>query len=164
MNTLNHWRTRRLMGLGVAVATAALCLVLTWTLLDLRAAVAAPVATLNVDNSDPLCNDLTGAPYCTIQAAVDDAVDSDTIAVAAGTYTENVEVASKSIRVSGAGLTQTIVNGNDAGRVFFAHDGDSIFEDLTIKNGHAPGNEPFGGGIWVTNGAFTIRRVRVLKN
>ena len=49
-------------------------------------------ATLNVDQNDGGCNDVTGTPYCTIGAASDDAVDLDEVVVAPGTYVENVIV------------------------------------------------------------------------
>ena len=48
--------------------------------------------TLKVDNGDPNCSDVTGNPYCTIQAAVDDASSGDTIKVDDGTYNENVTI------------------------------------------------------------------------
>jgi hypothetical protein len=49
-------------------------------------------ATLNVDTNDPTCNDTTGGPYCTIQAAIDAASATDTVDVAAGTYAEYLEI------------------------------------------------------------------------
>jgi len=157
-------RTNRYASLLLVMAAAVLALALTLTFLGSGNAVAAPADTLNVDGNDPLCNDLVGTPYCTIGAATDDAVDGDEVVVAAGVYTENVEIAGKSISVTGAGYTQTIVNGDDADRVFFIHDGNVALEDLAIINGHAPGGEPWGGGVWFTNGTFTMTRVAVMDN
>jgi len=68
----------------------------------------AGAATLNVPVS-----------YLTIQAAVDAALDGDTINVSAGTYNENVDI-TKSVNLVGAGMASTIVhaaNSND--HVFF---------------------------------------------
>ncbi|MBS3789126.1 right-handed parallel beta-helix repeat-containing protein, partial [Candidatus Bipolaricaulota bacterium] len=54
-------------------------------------------ATLVVDGSDPDCDDSTGTPYCSIQAAVDYASSGDTIEIYNSfdnsyVYKENVEV------------------------------------------------------------------------
>jgi hypothetical protein len=49
-------------------------------------------ASLNVDQGDPSCSDVTGMPYCTIGAAVTDANASDTINVFPGTYAEQVHL------------------------------------------------------------------------
>ena len=51
----------------------------------------ARAATLEVNNSIP-CSNTTGAPYCTIGAAVGQAVAGDIISVATGTYTEQVTI------------------------------------------------------------------------
>ncbi len=49
-------------------------------------------ASLNVDQGDPACSDVTGTPYCTIGAAVTDANAGDTINVFPGTYAEQVDL------------------------------------------------------------------------
>ena len=54
--------------------------------LALAPAAPAPAVTLFVDQGDPQCSDVTGTPYCTINAAVFDAEDDDRVEVAAGTY------------------------------------------------------------------------------
>ena len=47
--------------------------------------------------------------YATIQAAVDAAVNGDTILIAAGTYREQVSISGKDISLQGAGIGQTII-------------------------------------------------------
>jgi nitrous oxidase accessory protein NosD len=66
----------------------------------LAAAPEAHAATLNVDKTNPACSDVTGTPYCTIQAAVNAAGPGDTVNVVAGTYVEVVNV-NKSIVLKG---------------------------------------------------------------
>ncbi|MCH7703049.1 MAG: hypothetical protein IID37_15305, partial [Planctomycetes bacterium] len=53
--------------------------------------------TLNVDGNDPGCDDGAGTPYCTIQAAIVAAVDTDEIVVAEGEYFENINLLGKAI-------------------------------------------------------------------
>jgi hypothetical protein len=45
-------------------------------------------STLSVDNNNPACNDTTGNPFCTIQAAIDSAIAGDMIYVYPGDYNE----------------------------------------------------------------------------
>ena len=52
--------------------------------------------------------------YATIQAAVDAAVNGDTILIAAGTYREQVTVDGKDLTIHGAGEGQTIIESPDA--------------------------------------------------
>ena len=128
-------------------------------------------AAIGSDDSD--CSDPTD-PCATIGYGVDQANDGDYVLISADTYTENIEYDSKSLTLRGgyaisgstwlSGSGETVVDGDNADRVFFVHSNDSIFEDLTIFNGHAPDMEPWGGGIWVTNGYFMMRRVTVYSN
>jgi parallel beta-helix repeat protein len=72
-------------------------------------------AMLNVDGADPSCSDVTGDPYCTIQQAIDDASDGDTIAVAADVYDESlllpgVSTGINSLTLIGAGADTTIIS------------------------------------------------------
>lgn len=56
------------------------------------------------------CNINVPAQYATIQAAINAADSGDTVCVGAGTYNENV-IINKSIRLSGGGANQSIING-----------------------------------------------------
>src|SRR3989344_8453174 len=60
-------------------------------------------AVKNVDNA-VACSDVTGTPYCTIQAAVNAAaVSGDVINVSAGTYDEQVVIDGKNLTLQGVG-------------------------------------------------------------
>jgi hypothetical protein len=67
-------------------------------------------ATLTVDVNDVTCNDTTGTPYCTIQAAIDDAAPGDIITIAAGTYVEDIMIDKANLTLIGAN------DGNDPNR------------------------------------------------
>ncbi len=61
----------------------------------------------------------SGCDYTSIQAAVNVASDGDTISVAAGTYTENVDV-TKSVNIVGAGADVTTVQAaSSSGTIFY---------------------------------------------
>ena len=56
------------------------------------------------------CNINVPLQYATIQAGIDAANPSDTVCVGPGTYNENV-IINKSIRLSGSGANQSLING-----------------------------------------------------
>jgi parallel beta-helix repeat protein len=67
-----------------------------------------------------------GGDYITIQAAIDNAIDGDTIYVWEGIYFENV-IVNKRVSIIGNGTDKTYVNGSRVGDVFFIDtDGVSI--------------------------------------
>ena len=53
----------------------------------------------------------------TIQGAIDGASNGDTVQVAAGTYTENINFNGKNISVIGAGQDLSIIDGGGSGSV-----------------------------------------------
>ena len=65
--------------------------------------VGATNATLYVDNTNVACDDTTGAPYCTIQAAINVTNSGDTIEVADSTYTitSKISVNEENITITG---------------------------------------------------------------
>jgi hypothetical protein len=113
-------------------------------------------------------NDIHVCATCahhTIQSAVNDAaVSADTIDIAAGSYSENVTVAGKQLKLLGAaggasGITRVSAVGR--GPVFtlgsgVAGDVNRLIEirNLTISNGNHTGGTGVGGGIQVRAGAY----------
>jgi len=94
-----------------------------------------------VDTNNDLAVGATGADFTTIQAAINAATVDDTISVAAGTYTENVNV-NKSVTLAGASSATVTVNAENAGLSVFNVTADSV--DIsgftvsgTITDGHA---------------------------
>jgi len=117
----------------------------------LAGAALAPPTTWYVDNTGA-CDDVTldssVTPYCTIQAAVDDALSGDTIDIGPGTYTAAWPVAvvyigqsaTKHLTLQGAGQGTTILDGQD-GRIGIRVESAStvLVSNLTVHAATAPG-------------------------
>ena len=83
------------------------------------AAAAAQAATLVVDRSNVACSDATGTPYCTIEAAIDDAVDGDVIDVSgATTYDESLIIDDEDLTVSSNDATAPLLSSPQGYPVF----------------------------------------------
>ena len=114
-------------------------------------AFAAPVlaATRQVNNG-VACSDATGNPYCTIQAAVDDAGASDVINVYPGTYNESVDLGGHSgdltLRTVNAAGNPTAgtatVNGGTTGPAFYTdstHSGNITIDGFAVQTAKGDG-------------------------
>src|SRR5262245_30989436 len=78
-------------------------------------------ATLQVDIQNKECNDTSGQPYCSIQAAINQIGFDDTITVAAGQYNERLTItggvtATTTLRIVGAGVGKTLIDAEFKGR------------------------------------------------
>ncbi|MEM7263484.1 MAG: right-handed parallel beta-helix repeat-containing protein [Planctomycetota bacterium] len=111
--------------------------------------------------------------YPTIQLAIDAAVDGDTVAIAPGTYDENISTLGKEITVLGTGGAEvTTIDGSlpltTVGSTVLLSSGSTeatIIDGLTIRGGI--GTPSFygqtGGGVFIS-GAGTIRNCIVEDN
>jgi parallel beta-helix repeat protein len=92
-------------------------------------------------------------PYCSIQTAIDNAVDADEIVVAPGTYLEKINFLGKTITVrSSDGPVVTIIDAQQAGSVVTCDSGegpDTVLEGFTITGGN---------GTWFNCGGAPCRR------
>lgn len=90
--------------------------------------------------------------YPTIQEAIDNAVDGDTILVAQGTYYENLHIENKNnITLKGEGINRSIIDGSGIGRVIHAqrnHDLSIVIKGFTVRNGWSG----WGSGIFLNTG------------
>ncbi|MHC4766688.1 MAG: right-handed parallel beta-helix repeat-containing protein [Planctomycetota bacterium] len=110
-------------------------------------------------------------PFCSIQDAIDDAVDTDEIVVAPGTYRETINFFGKAITLhssDGPGVTtidalgtgSAVICGNLAGS-------DTVLEGFTITGGI--GNDPgngyyFGGGMLILSSSPTVNNCKFTDN
>lgn len=155
-----------------------LTLALLWLLgggLSARAAPAAPAAALvyvRTDGHDTNCNGehdapATSAPDCafsTIQKGVGSVDSGGVVNVAAGTYTENITI-TKSLTLQGAGASNTIVDGGDAGRVLTIDNFLTVdIYSMTIQHGHVVTGDWGGGGIRNWGSTLTLANAVVQNN
>ena len=106
-----------------------------------------------------------GCAHTTIQAAVDDALDGDTILIRPGRYLEQVAIDSKSLTLHGAGPFSTIVDAHRAGRAFSITGEFGVthvtLAGLAITGGHT---NDIGGGIACSTADLTLVEVVVARN
>ena len=124
--------------------------------------------------------DLINVPLqqSTIQAGIDMANNGDTVLVARGIYTENIDFNGKCITVAGnylisndtSDISNTIIDGNQDGSVVtIANEEDTtaVLCGFTIRNGTGT-EEPYdhfcGGGIYINSAHPTLKNLIISEN
>lgn len=134
-------------------------------------AVAAPAATtwyvgpLGEDSNDCLA---PGSACETIAAAVGKATAGDTIQIAAGIYSEHDIRLNKALTLNGAGMTETIIDADAAGRVVYIA-ATTVISGMRMQNGQTPEStysfDEYGGAVFVGNGMrATLKYVALMDN
>ncbi|MFP4395828.1 MAG: CAP domain-containing protein [Anaerolineales bacterium] len=121
-----------------------------WLAIDDGAAARAPNRVIDVPGE-----------YATLEEAMAAAQSGDTIQVAAGTYNESGLSLRAGVSLVGAGWETTIIDGAGVTGTVLAAGADTLIENVTIRGS---GEEVFDGGIWVSNGAVTVRDARLTDN
>ena len=143
------------------------------------------VDAVDADPGDGVCETAV-AGQCTLRAAVMEAnafPGSDTIQVAAGNYLltilgENEDLSAtgdlditEELTITGAGQATTIVDGNQADRIFHILGAAVILSDMTITNGRVTNSSVYGGGGVLNDfdedyhlGKLTLNMVTVSNN
>jgi hypothetical protein len=106
-----------------------------------------------------------------IQAAISAAANGDTVSVAPGTYSENLNFMGKALTViSEQGAAVTVIDGGarDSVAVFNSGEGrGSVLSGFTLQNGSSTFSTPGfgdGGGIWIRNSSPTIQNNVITNN
>ncbi|WP_167320865.1 right-handed parallel beta-helix repeat-containing protein [Desulfosudis oleivorans] len=109
------------------------------------------------------------SPGGSIQTAIDQSFDDDTVILTDGTYTgvgnKNLDLSGKPILVTSEnGPTTCIIDCQNDGRGFYFHSGETpetILSGITIQNGSV---QDSGGGIYCTNGSSPSISKCILTN
>ncbi len=116
-------------------------------------------------------------PFASIQAGINFSESGDTIWVAPGTYTENVNTRGRVLCIRGTGVTDdVIVDGNQLGSTLIISGTETTgltkISGLTIRNGSGSANlhpyyldgHPRGGGIAVVNANNTLIKDCIIED
>ena len=142
------------------------------TALALSTAQAGVVIHVDVANCPAPGNGSEAEPYCSIQTAIDNAVDTDEIVVAPGTYFEVINFNGKAITVRSADpldpavVAATVIDGtglNDSVVKCVSGEGSgTVLSGLTITGG--TGTDPFPGSGFTYGGGMFIHSDPTVTN
>ncbi len=122
------------------------------------------------DNCPGPGNGTPGDPYCSIQTAIDDALDEDEIIVAPGTYFETINFLGKAVWLhSSDGPEVTIIDANGMDTVVRCISGeasDTALDGFTITGGgrEGGGDEVWGGGMYNIDSSPTVTDCTFAEN
>lgn len=116
------------------------------------------------DGNDANSCQAVGAACRTIQAAINKAAAEDSVNIAAGTYTESLNVG-KSLSLVGVDAASTIIDGGATNTVmnFMLANATSTISRVTIRNGKSA-DEDSAGGINQRGGTLNIRNSIIRHN
>ncbi len=105
----------------------------------------------------------------TIQAAINAAVNGDTVLVAPGTYNENINFFGKAVVVKGSGASKlTTIDGGKVAPVVTFSSGEtlnSVLNGFTLQNGTSTFTSQYsGGGIFIGGASPTIKNNIIQNN
>jgi predicted outer membrane repeat protein len=127
-------------------------------------ATCADIIYVNDDNCPGPGDGTEGDPYCSIQTAIDNAVDGDEIIVAPGTYLESVSLLSKAITLrSSEGAGVTTIDAQGSGTVVTCNSGvgpETAIQGFTITGGFFS----VGGGMLLGLSSPTVRNCTFTGN
>ncbi len=130
------------------------CMLLVGTVLPVSGNVLIDRSPLSIVNGNTLYVGGSGpGNYSTIQEAIDDAVDGDTVFVYSGVYEENIRV-KKTIQLIGENRNTTVIDGGDRRDVVkLTADGVTV-TGFTIRNGGS--NFGYAGGILLDTSSNSV--------
>jgi uncharacterized repeat protein (TIGR01451 family)/CSLREA domain-containing protein len=155
--------TRRAIAVAITLLAALAC----------AASASAATYSVNTTADAATAGGCVSIPECTLREAVAaaNAGNNDTISLPAGRYVLSLGqlAPTKDTEIDGAGARTTILDGNDASRVFDVSSDNLTMRDLTITGGRSlladggdlPGD---GGGILALGGRLDLVRVGLIGN
>jgi parallel beta-helix repeat protein len=130
----------------------------------------ADIVFVDIENCPGPGSGAEGDPYCSIQTAIDNAVDTDEIVVAPGTYFETIDFLGKAVTLrSSDGPQMTIVDATGSFHVVqcVSDEGPgTVLDGFTLTGGNADGTplHDSGGGMYNFESSPTVTNCSFIGN